>query len=40
MHRKVNSISKRISLMELNQLVKENILVRKGKGRLVYHVFR
>ena len=40
MHRKVNSISKRISLMELNQLVKENILVRKGKGRSVYYVFK
>lgn len=39
-YQKINSISKRISLMELNQLVKENILVRKGKGRSVYYVFR
>lgn len=39
-YRKINSISKRISLMELNQLVKKNILVRKGRGRSVYYVFR
>lgn len=40
MHRRINSVSNRIAFEEIKDLVEKKILVKKGKGRSVYYVFK
>ena len=39
-YREINSVSNRIAFEELYNLIKKEILIRKGKGRSVYYVFK
>ena len=39
-YREINSVSNRVSFEELNELVKKEFLIKKGKGRSIYYVFR
>jgi len=39
-YREINSVSNRIAAEELKDLIKNKILIKRGKGRSVYYVFR